>query len=79
MTDQDNNAVTLGEVNRAVERIVKEVADLTKAVSEKAVADAIQGEKINRLERIVYGALGVAGAALITAIITAVVAIGMQR
>ncbi len=72
VTDDSSNNVTLGEVNRAVERIAKEVGELTKVVNEHAVADAVRGEKIARLERIVYGALGTALAALLTAIIAAV-------
>lgn len=75
MSDQGQqqpfDGVTLGEVNRAVDRIAKEVADLTKMVHEHALADAVRGEKLTRLEKIVYGALGVAGAALLTATITA--------
>lgn len=68
----DSNGMTLGEVGRTVERIAKEVGELTRVVNEHAVADAVRGEKIARLERIVYGALGTALAALLTAIIAAV-------
>lgn len=68
----DSNGVTLGEVGRNVERLTHEVAEMGKQVGNLAVADARQGEKIDRLEKVVYGALGVAGASLITAIITAV-------
>lgn len=71
----DDNGVTLGEVGRNVERLTGEVSGLAKTVGELAVADARQGEKVDRLEKVVYGALGVAGASLITAIITAVVAV----
>lgn len=75
----DGSGITLGEVGRNVERLTTEVSHLAEKVGTLAVEDAKQGEKIARLEKIIYGALGVAGAALITAIITAVVAISTQR
>lgn len=75
----DDNGVTLGEVGRNVERLTTEVATLADKVGALAVEDAKQSEKVDRLEKVVYGALGVAGAAFLTAIITAVVAIGTNR
>jgi len=71
----DDNGVTLGEVGRNVERLTAEVSGLAKQVGELAVADARQGEKVDRLEKVVYGALGVAGASLLTAVVTAVVSV----
>lgn len=72
MTDSSND-ITLGEVGRNVEATRKEVGDLRKDVTELKVSDAASTAKIDRLERIVYGALGTAVASLITAIIAALV------
>ena len=68
-----SNDITLGEVGRNVEATRKEVGDLRKDVTELKVSDAASTAKIDRLERIVYGALGTAVASLITAIIAALV------
>lgn len=69
----EDSGITLGEIGRNVERLTHEVSSLAQKVGDLAVADARQGEKVDRLEKVVYGALGVAGASLITAIIAAVV------
>jgi len=71
----EENGVPPGEVGRNVERLTHEVAGLAKQVGDLAVADARQGEKVDRLEKVVYGALGVAGASLVTALVTAVVSV----
>ncbi len=72
----EDNDVTLGEIGRNVEWLTHEVSTLASKVGELAVDDARLGEKVDRLEKVVYGALGVAGASFLTAIITAVVALG---
>ena len=72
MNDSSND-ITLGEVGRNVEATRKDVGDLRKDVTELKVRDAASTAKIDRLERIVYGALGTAITSLITAIIAALV------
>lgn len=74
----EDNGVTIGEVGRNVERLTSEVSNLAEKVNTLAVEDAKQGEKIGRLEKIIYGALGVAGAAFITAIVTAMVTLATR-
>lgn len=64
--------ITLGEVGRGVEALRGEVNKLREDVTELKVKTGTQIEKTDRLERIVYGALGTALAALLTAIIGAV-------
>lgn len=74
----EDSGVTIGEVGRNVERLTTEVSNLAEKVNTLAVEDAKQGEKIGRLEKIIYGALGVAGAAFITAIVTAMVTLATR-
>ena len=69
----DGSSITLGEVGRNVERLTTEVSHLAEKFGTLAVEDAKQGEKIARLEKIIYGAVGVAGAALITAMVSALI------
>ena len=71
--------MTLGEVSRGMDRLTEQVGHLAEKVGALAVDDARMSEKITRLEKVVYGALGVAGAALITALIGAVITVGSTR
>lgn len=72
------NGVSLGELGRNMDRLTSEVANLADKVNTLTVGDAVLGEKISRLEKIIYGALGVAGAALITAVVTAIVTLATR-
>ena len=78
MTVDEGNGVSLGELGRNMDRLTSEVANLADKVNTLTVGDAVLGEKIGRLEKIIYGALGVAGAALVTAIVTAVVSLATR-
>lgn len=70
----EDEGVTLGEVNRNVTALRTDVRDLTKDVTEMKVSTGTQADKLRRLETIVYGALATGTAALITAVISAVTA-----
>lgn len=74
----EGNGVSLGELGRNMDRLTSEVANLADKVNTLTVGDAVLGEKISRLEKIIYGALGVAGAALITAVVTAIVTLATR-
>lgn len=78
MTVDEGNGVSLGELGRNMDRLTSEVANLADKVNTLTVGDAVLGEKIGRLEKIIYGALGVAGAALITAVVTAIVTLATR-
>ena len=78
MTVDESNGVSLGELGRNMDRLTSEVANLADKVNTLTVGDAVLGEKIGRLEKIIYGALGVAGAALITAVVTAIVTLATR-
>ncbi len=78
MTVDEGNGVSLGELGRNMDRLTSEVANLADKVNTLTVGDAVLGEKISRLEKIIYGALGVAGAALITAVVTAIVTLATR-
>lgn len=69
----EDNGITLGEVGRNVEGLRADVGKLREDVTELKVKTGTQIEKTDRLERIVYGALGTSLAALLTAIIGGVV------
>lgn len=71
---QDGGDMTIGEVGRNVEHLRETVDRVAKDLTELKISDGVQSAKVDRLERIVYGALGTAAAALVTAIIAAVVA-----
>ena len=73
MSDDD---VSIGEVGRNVEHLRKSVDAIGKDVTELKVGAGISTSKIDRLERIVYGALGAALTALLTAIIAVVMTAG---
>lgn len=64
--------VTLGEVNRNLAGLSKDVRSLAGTVGELSTRSAVTGEKIGRLERIVYGSLATGLTALGTAVLTAV-------
>jgi len=78
VTVDEINGVSLGELGRNMDRLTSEVANLADKVNTLTVGDAVLGEKISRLEKIIYGALGVAGAALITAVVTAIVTLATR-
>jgi uncharacterized protein YoxC len=65
--------VTLGEVSRAMDEVKRELDAVSKDVNEiKVTLAGFTGttkEKVDRLEKVVYGTLGVAVAGLITAIV----------
>lgn len=67
----DVEAVTLGELHRAVVRIEGDVREVRASSSSTATAAAVVSDKVGRLEGIVYGALGTAVAALGTAVVSA--------
>lgn len=72
MADDD---VTLGEVNRNLAGLRSDMKDLAKDVNELKVSSGTMEDKTKRLESIVYGALGVGVAGLVTAVMTAVLAV----
>jgi hypothetical protein len=67
-----DDGVTLGEVNRNVAALRGDVKELTKDVTELKITAGTTSDKTARLESIVYGALAVATAGLITAVVTAI-------
>jgi hypothetical protein len=64
-TGADDDAVTLGEVNRNVTAMRLDLRELARDVVELKVA----ADRVQRLERIVYGASATAAAGLITAVV----------
>lgn len=66
--------MTMGELGRAVTRIGVDTDGIRLSVAAIDKAVAVQGEKVDKLERIVYGACFVAGTALAGQIVAAVLA-----
>ena len=72
MADQPPVDISTGELWRGIERIEKAVLGLKDEISKEIESTVslrfqAQGERISRLENIVYGAAGISATALVTA------------
>lgn len=57
--------VTLAETARAVARIESDVREMRSSSTGTATAVAVMGEKVDKLEKAVYGAIGLGATALV--------------